>query len=268
MSRRAPVGMLANLGGRLCDVCHGVLHGSAISALAAIFRVVIRPEITGNAGKWRETVRKRRSMTRVIALVAAAARPRVRERSTQARTQRRWRDQSGLQTRTRPWLRPTRRPIVARRRRAEGAAGPSGTDPKRKKRCGHDKDVLRDHWPLLASGRKLGGGSSKDGSAWRRFLKGNEALPFDRVGSRILSLVVLLAHCVTVIAGGTPILGAPMRTQVRTRRKRDERPSDPSRAAASALSTFAAPGRKGRARGSVYATAPAPCGYRGGAPSP
>lgn len=69
MSRRAPVGMLANLGGRLCDVCHGVLHGSAISALAAIFRVVICPEITGNAGKWRETVRKRRSVTRVIPLL-------------------------------------------------------------------------------------------------------------------------------------------------------------------------------------------------------
>ena len=42
-----------------------------ISTVAAIFRVAIRPERTGNAGKWRETVRRRVLMARVIAVVPA-----------------------------------------------------------------------------------------------------------------------------------------------------------------------------------------------------
>ena len=63
--------MLANLGGRLCKVCHGVLHGSANLDRG---RHLSRRDSPGENGKRREMVgngSEARLMVRVIAVVPA-----------------------------------------------------------------------------------------------------------------------------------------------------------------------------------------------------
>jgi hypothetical protein len=151
--------------------------------------------MTGNIGKWWETIRKRRSMACVIPLLSpqpgvASVRVPLKPGCKAAPEL----NQDGKRDRNHG-LALFSDTHARQRVEEEQRRPPADPEPKRKKHSGRDNEGLRDRWEDLELGWvddiEVHGAVS---------CEGNEALLFDQAGSWIHFLVVLLAR--------TPILGA------------------------------------------------------------